>query len=354
MITFLQGITAGECSRSVGLKGFRATLDGGPFLWTPLHGAIAGDNMDLVDTLLKEAQVDLGLYSYGHFLACTEAGPIVCDQIVAACSSSSSYSALLNNPAGPEWPARPLHLAARAGNFNAVNRLLRCSKVDPNARDELTGMTAVHEACQRADLDILRTFGHVSDRLDLLATDFDGKTCIELAVDTKNIQILELLVKMRRNDVLEKVLRSTESPSILVQLEVENLAIARALGYSTTESGDGYVEEKTNDELIIIPLDCDGISESMKNENSENNALSPISMAEFQTVDFSNAGLIDDCVKEETPVLDTRNTELLLISNQIIKLLIDAAGEAGIPDEFHAHHCFARGILYSEFASRNY
>lgn len=307
--------------------------------------------MDLVDTLLKEAQVDLGPHSYGHFLACTEAGPIVCDQIVAACSSSSSYSALLNNPAGSEWPARPLHLAARAGNFNAVNRLLRCSKVDPNARDEVTGMTAVHEACQRADLDILRTFGHVSDRLDLLSTDFDGKTCIELAVETKNIHILELLVKMRRNDVLEKVLRSTESPSILVQLEVENLAIARALGYCTSETGEGYCEEKSNDELIIIPLDCDGMSESMKNENS---ALSPISMAEFQTVDFSNAGLVDDCGREDVPSQDTRNTEMLLISNQIIKLLIDAAGEAGIPDEFHAHHCFARGVLYSEFASRNY
>jgi hypothetical protein len=287
--------------------------------------------MDLVDTLLKEAQVDLGPYSYGHFLACTEAGPIVCDQIVAACSSSSSYSVLLNNPAGPEWPARPLHLAARAGNFNAVNRLLRCSKVDPNARDEVTGMTAVHEACQRADLDILT------------------------AVETKNIHMLELLVKMRRNDVLEKVLRSTEAPSILVQLEVENLAIARALGYSTNESGEGYVEEKTNDELIIVPLDCEGMSDSVKNENSEANALSPISMAEFQTVDFSNAGLVDDCGKEDTiPLLDTRNTEMLLISNQIIKLLIDAAGEAGIPDEFHAHHCFASGVLYSEFAIRNY
>lgn len=334
--------------------GFRATLDCGPFLWTPLHGAIAGDNMDLVDTLLKEAKQDLGSYFYGHFLACTKAGPIVCDQIVNACSSSSSYSALLNNPAGPEWPARPLHLAARAGNFNAVNRLLRCSKVDPNARDDLTGMTAVHEACQRVDLDMLRTFGHVSDRLDLLSTDLEGKTCIELAVETKNVHILELLIKMRRNDVLEKVLRSTEAPSILVQLEEENLAIARALGYSSNESGDGYVEEKANDELDIIPLDVDGIRESMKNENIETGALSPISMVEFQTVDFSNPGLVDDSGKEDIPQPDTRNTEKLLISNQILRLLIDAASEAGIPDEFHAHHCFARGELYSEYASLHY
>ena len=192
--------------------------DLGPNSWTALHGAIAGDNGALVDIILKGRQQDLNSHNYAHFLACSNAGSLVCDQIISACSSSTSYSALLNSQGSCKGSARPLHLAAKARNSHALSRLLRCSKVDPNGRDEVSNLTAVHETCLAGDLEILQIFGQFADRLDLLSVDSKGKTCIDIAIESKNVEMLQLLVKVRRNDVLERILRISDSPSLLVRL----------------------------------------------------------------------------------------------------------------------------------------
>ena len=49
----------------------------------------------------------------------------------------------------------------------------------------------------------------------------------------------------------------------------------------------------------------------------------------------------------------TPTMEALQVSNQIAKILITAAFEAGInSQEFHAHSCFSKGLLYTELTSR--
>ena len=205
-------------------------------------------------------------------------------------------------------------------------------------------MTALHEACRKGDLDALKIFSTVADRLDLLTVDSEGQTCIEFAIYTKNIPVLGLLIMMRRNDVLENVLRTSEVSSILVQLEVENISLAKALGFSDPSCLS--VEENSNDELNIIDAETNAIPVVQQDIAQ----LSPISMAESQTNDSTYVE--NDTETLSVTAVDLPTSETLLTSDQILKLLIMAASDAGIPEEFHANSCFFGGLLYSEFAVR--
>jgi Ankyrin repeats (3 copies) len=343
----LSGAT--PCSRPVPLWGPGMMGDSGPDSWTALHGAIAGDNSALVDALLKEGQQDLDSNYYAHFLACTNAGSTVCDQIISACSSSATYSALLNFPGSCTGTARPLHLAARARNPHALSRLLRCSKVDPNARDNESELTAVHETCLRDDIEMLHMFGQFADRLDLLSVDSRGKTCIDVAIDSKNVEMLKLLVKMRRNDVLERVLRVSSGPSLLVQLEEENLSMAHALGY-VTDSGQGRRAERADDELIVIcETTVDGLVQALQETTIDDSTVLPFSTAPLKCLDPGHGDKLD--IPNSTSVSCTAlpTTQMLLEGNQILRVLISAANDAGIPDQYHYHACFSKGLLFTEF-----
>ena len=375
------------CTRLVPLKGFAfisavmdlpssLTSSSSPlssFCWTPLHGAIARDNVDLFDRLVDLGGGDKSTFNdnyYSHFLAVSSAGSAMCEQVVGACSSiSAPHNILLNSTGGSCYKARPLHLATRSNHSDVVKRLLKCSKVDPNLRDEMTGMTAVHEACKDDNLNILSIFGSVSDRLDLLMTDFHGKTCIDIAIERKNVQMLELLVKMRRNDVLERVLHarhsSIESPSILVSLELENIQFAKSLGYvlQTTELADGgCIEEKSEvdndnrfENKILNPTEIDvAIVESMRDmeiraTNSPSRMAEQSLQAEKSKLSLQNRCIVDNREKHQSLDPIAAMKEMLAVSNQIVKILIVAAHEAGITDrEFHAHPCYSQGTLFTE------
>jgi hypothetical protein len=333
------------------------------FPWTPLHGAISGDNADLVKTLLLDRRIDCSLFPYAHFLSQSFSGAKVCDIVIAACASSSSHSSLLSGSWTP-WTSPPLHVAARSGNTDAIHRLLKCSKVDPNLRDSFTGMTAVHEACVNGNLDVLRTFGAVSDRIDLLIFASDGKTCIETAIESKNVEMLVLLVKMRRNDVLERILHARPgSPggfSLLMQLEFENMAIARALGYGEGKDKENGVdvsdeENQINREQEDV-LDSSNqievsVVESLANMTIENDSSQP--MVDDDVSIHNDLAIYSEVVertKVEIASSDIATEELLLTSDLIVSLLIIAAAEAGIiSQEFHAHICYSQGLVYREY-----
>lgn len=337
------------CSRPVPLWGPGIIGDLGSDSWTALHGAIAGDNSALVDVLLKDGQQDLDSNYYAHFLACTNAGSSVCDQIISACSSSATYSALLNFAGPCTGTARPLHLAARARNPHALSRLLRCSKVDPNARDDESDLTAVHETCLRDDIKMLQIFGQFADRLDLSSVDSRGKTCIDIAIDSKNVDMLKLLVKMRRNDVLERVLRVSGGPSLLVQLEEENLSMAHALGY-VTDTGEGHRAERADDELIVIcEGTVDGLVQALRDITIDDATILPLSTAPLKCLDPGHGDKLDTPNSTSIPCTVLPTTQMSLEGNQILRVLISAANDAGIPDQYHCHACFSKGLLFTEF-----
>ena len=321
--------------------------DLGPNSWTALHGAIAGDNGALVDIILKGRQQDLNSHNYAHFLACSNAGSLVCDQIISACSSSTSYSALLNSQGSCKGSARPLHLAAKARNSHALSRLLRCSKVDPNGRDEVSNLTAVHETCLAGDLEILQIFGQFADRLGLLSVDSKGKTCIDIAIESKNVEMLQLLVKVRRNDVLERILRISDSPSLLVRLEEENCIMAHALGYIPV-SGEGLRAKEADDELIVICEDTE--DDLVQASTTDDSTPLHLNVSPSKSFNSSQVSVPDiSCSGSSSLCSGLPTAQMLLEGNQILRVLISAVNDAGILDQYHYHPCFSKGLLYTEF-----
>ena len=339
------------CSRPVSFWNPDVMGDLGPDSWTALHGAIAGDNGALVDVLLEGGQQDLNSHNYAHFLACTNAGSLVCDQIISACSSSASYSALLNSQGSLKGSARPLHLAAKARNSHALSRLLRCSKVDPNGRDEVSNLTAVHEICLRGDLEILQIFGQFADRLDLLSVDSKGETCIDIAIESKNVEMLQLLIKMRRNDVLERILRKGDSPSsLLVQLEEENCSMAHALGCIPVSGGEHRAKEADNELILICEDTVDGLVQGLQISTIDDSKMLHLNVSPSKSFNSSHVSLPDIlCSGSSSLCAGLPTAQMLLEGNQILRVLISAANDAGIPDQYHYHPCFSKGLLYTEF-----
>ena len=82
---------------------------------------------------------------------------------------------------------------------------------------------------------------------------------------------------------------------------------------------------------------------------------SPCRMAEQSLqAEKSKLSLQNRCItdnREDHQSLDpiAAMKEMLAVSNQIVKILIVAAYEAGITDcEFHAHPCYSQGTLFTE------
>lgn len=265
-----------------------------------------GDNADLVHTLLSK-HIECSLHPYIHHLAVSSTGVKVCYLIVNACASLPSSHSLLNDITSPPWDVRPLNLAIRNGNTNAIVELLGCSKVD------------IH------------------------LTDVNGMTCIETAINDKNIEMLELLIKMRRNDVLEKVLHvsegeSEEGISLLIQLQQENIRLANALGYTV---------KKIEDQSIRIDnLENDNL-ERENNEDSLNEMTISNDISLTQQVSTS---LVTENMTYETEISLLKSVKSLAASDQILKILITAIKESGIcSEDFHAHICFSQGLVYREY-----
>lgn len=355
--------------------------------WTPLHGAIAMDNFDLVRGLLDDNQASITSAPYAHFLTDTLATSSVCEHIVAACAMvySANPSLLGLSLNTPPYSTRPLHLAVRGRHFPAVNALARCPKIDLNARDEISGMTVLHEICLRGDEEMLRMFMDVKDRLDLLvdrmtvpsATNNNNnnndssnplpKSCVEAVLDSRNASMLRILLSMRLNDVLERVLTvrertdeagSSNSHSLLMQLEVENMNLAKAMGFAvpTVSSSSGEAKETNQEEgdevdkglpehLQQMTLGATGetipINDPKDLEEFNSEKVEPLESDQEQnetvpTVQFTLE--IPDGITSE---------EMLVRSDLILKMLLPDINNAGLGD--HAHPCYANGTTYREY-----
>ena len=360
--------------------------------WTPLHGAIAMDNFDLVRGLLDDNQASITTAPYAHFLTDSLATSSVCEHIVAACAAVySTHPSLLGLSLNEPYSARPLHLAVRGRHFSAVNALARCPKIDLNVRDEVSGMTVLHEICLRGDEDMLRMFIDVSDRLDLLvdrlsvpaATNNNNnnetipniphpKSCVEAVLDSRNVSMLRLLMSMRRNDVLERVLTvredtdeggNSKNNSLLFQLEAENMNLAKALGFSppVPPSIVNEIDQEENglpDHLQQMTLGATGENvptSSTLQIDTKDTEFSSEEQEQTQTQLDNNSMDQGQGLEETVPAvqftLDIPNgltsEELLLQSDMILKMLLPVINDAGLGD--HIHPCYANGTTYRDY-----
>ena len=334
--------------------------------WSALHAAIAADNSDLVKALLARGADVVGAYAFVHFTAATNAGVAVVDAVVSAASQSANFQALLNSVAhsgNPECEivARPLTIAARRGNASALQALVGCLKVDPNLRDEATGTTAVHDIVERSDLSALDAVAVAADRIDLLVEGPHGTTSVDVAIEGKDLPVLERLLSMRRNDVVERVLFQRGCvESLLCTAERENIRLATECGFvsSVKQEGEratatGPVEEEKAE--LSSPRQQDE-----QEEAAVANGRGGLGDEETKEVCEEATDLLNQ--KEERlmvplPVADVADAEPRIVSAHDLKLLQESddlvlvlmrAVNGLVGPDVHAHHCFYEGRLYRD------
>ena len=315
----LNGSASGSCSWD--LTNFKL-----PSLWTPLHSCIISHNRSLAMLLLRlkgEGSISLTEQPYLQFFAeqCHDQNTFSSQFVEAVQSLSPTLlnDALKDDP----YNSRPIHAAVRYKNTALVNALIDCARVDLNSRD-ISGSTALLNACRAAystsavpdikSLEVLRLFERASDRLDFLIADNSGETSIDYAINNRILELVKLLLQMRKNDVIERVffVRDGVNKSLLVVLEELNIMLTKqALRQEDSQEVDGKLN-------VTADFNLD--------------RQSSVSMT----------GGIDDADRSEKAAALTSNEELLLL---FLKLGVDG----GLAADLHAHECFSRGVLYREY-----
>jgi hypothetical protein len=266
--------------------------------------------------------------------------------------------------------ARPLHLAVRNGNISAISALVKCPKVDPNIKDESTGLTPIHEAVLKGDVSIIEAFGADRDRVDLCVPDervSGGNTCVDAALQSRNEAVLAALISLRRNDVVERLLtrRTNSKITWLIEIEEENMAMAAKIGLrprtdSALAAEDSFsMSQEVVVEYKVLALEDyiegggeDGEQEPTEEEkgpesNEEEDRAPPPTSQEVIEAEESAAAV--DSLQEPVEVVTATEEDLANLerSDALVRLVLaNVSGLVGL--DSHAHACFFEGLVYRD------
>ena len=312
-----------------------------PVPWTPLHAAIAKNNVNLFKTLVQYGG-DIAAHPYIHFTACyPNVDPRIANFVVQEAALNSNFNSLLNGESDPcerkmEAVSRPLHIGVRYNNLPIIRALMSCSKVNPNAQDSVSGTTALLEACVKSgSIALLEAFAVDRDRIDLLVKDQRGRTCIDVVIEDQNAEALDFLISMRRNDVVEHVLNSSNADrtSILRKLEQENMALAEKCGVHVYQPANAVLSPSKRDNDLSFQSDVEPVNGDDLVAGADGSFVCVDGLDRPDEVEINTAAGSDK--------------ERLEKSDRIIFLLMSAVNETNIvASDVHAHDCFARGKLY--------
>jgi len=351
--------------------------------WNVMLIALKNNNPNLIPYFMQRGfdLVGSGI-KYMH-LAATSKSPLdidVLQNILNACAAQPSYKILLNEAmdTGLEEAIsvirRPLMMAVHHRNMELVKILVRCPKVDLNAVDEVTGMTAFHEACLTQSVELVSAFAAASDRLDMLLSVLPGQNAVAAVINSGNLPLLQQLMDMRKNDVLECLLSENgpegESSSLLIKLEQENLDLASELGYSIASGGDkspgkdvlwkvqsmenseeakGVEEvkemvdalEEHDDNNVDTDVEADEVDLNATTDSFEGLELQQkADMGELNQVE----GLVTKKLKSDEEIEEIKAK--LRKSNELLKVLIPLVNASGIvTSSYHAHAVYFSGQL---------
>jgi hypothetical protein len=240
-----------RCELSTGI-----TLDSKLYNWNAMHIAVLNNNPDLVNFLIESGLQLTDDDRFIHLISTSgvEVDIEIIDQLIFFCSENINYKFYLNEPFNniDSLIRRPLLMAVRQEKISLIKGLISCAKVDINAVDEISGMTAFHEACISDKLPLVQAFRSSSDKIDVFSVGTGLDNCIVSVINKKSLNILNEIISMRKNDVIECLLTDDgENSSFLVRLEESNINLALSLGYqfSSISTADENSEEV---ELIII------------------------------------------------------------------------------------------------------
>lgn len=322
-----------------------------PTTWTPLHAAICNDNGDLCKTLLDKFPFipkDVVMV-----LAALPKTSIETVQIVinAVCQSKDLDSFGLNsfdNRYDVETLVErlvgvavlhctPLHLAVKLNNSNFIR--VACSKLqfNVNAYFDSSVPTAFVTACFPASptgKNLVSCFESAFDRMDLLehfcTTLHQGRqvNCIEAAIYAKDVNLLELFIKYRQNDVLHVVLNEggNRSSSMLLELELEQINLVKQV----------YGER------------LDGIDSSSSSNNSSSSNDDGGGGQWSEQADYSCRSTYYSLVPLESASTDT--IDACDRNCKVLQVLLPLVNESNlIASCAHAHRCFFDNIMYRDF-----
>jgi hypothetical protein len=156
------------------------------------------------------------------------------------------------------------------------------------------------------------------------------------------VPVLAALLSMRKNDVIECLLREREfGNSILMELELENMNIVTKLrggskAYSTSKSNIQNFNADINVSFAVAGED--------ERDNQERDDLT------------NEANVDEEADVESSPASPLRDDERdallseLKRSNDLLSAVLPSINDnAMISVSFHAHECFFNGLLYEQY-----
>lgn len=319
--------------------------------WTVLHAAIVSNSESFLNYIWG-LRVTLFKFPYVHFVASNpNLSEATISSVVMRAALTPVHGSLLN-AALTVYPTPPIHIAVKCRNVEFLKCMCALPQCDPNVVDK-AGRTAIHVACLANDVDLALLFLDYSDAVDILQKDNAGETCVDVAVKSKNVALLNALLSVKRMEVLEHLLAVDESSpnkeSILMRVERENIFLCGMLGIAApVVQTDTTVDVETTTE-DAVPV-----------ERKESDLPPILSETDDGPTAVDMCGTSDDsqrCAEEvaretfartyDNPEEELEKSDALL--QEVILLLQDL----NIADaDVHAHKCFHDGILYREFCSR--
>ena len=333
---------------------FRTIDNIGVSPWDALHAAIQNDNPDMMTYLFDNGFDISNGQKYLNFLIQSKTNhSIDCIKLlVNKLSESPNYKNYLNESDSNDI-RRPLLMAVRNKKIDVINILVNNPKVDLNVIDEISNITAFHEACLTGSIELINTFRPATPRIDLLATGRKNNCIIDI-IESKNIELLLELISMRKNDVIETILtESNEESSYLIKLEEENIKLAKLLGYNlpsdnnnNNNNEESPITDEEGNELERI-VSIEEVQKSF--ENIKISDLSPAIEDYYPSEETKGENIDEKSIKditEESIINIEECNDKFKASNNLLKVLIDLVNSTGIITEsHHAHKIFFDGNL---------
>ena len=296
--------------------------------WPSLLAVILNDNLELLTTLIKDHNVNVGNYPYVAAIANVDPSIIGTDMIekIVSISASSREATVFLNSCTTPYNIRPIHLALRNKNYSLLQLLVSSPQVNLNIVDEISGMTVLHEACEKNDGTAIGIICDAKDRLDLLVENTSQTTVVDYAINTLNSSLLSTFIDIRANDVIERVLSNKnikDDLTLLMQLETQNMVMAQ----------EAIIAQAPDDD-IIIDIENSGPDNQIVDELNDSIASLDLNKTIVKYI------LVDDEKKINKMRKHDQIMKLILLSIQSLGLLT--------PND-HTHTCYYNGSTYSEF-----
>lgn len=181
--------------------------------WTPLHHAINGGSIEVVEYLVEEQGVDLGLFTSTELgqatlnLACS-AGHL---DVIRYLADNGGHRMMDSENEGG---LRPLHIASLAGQLVIVKYLIEEHAVNVQAADSEL-WTAMHYACLSGNLLLVKYLAE-EHCADCDAREMDGWTPLHCAANKGHLHVVKYLSEERRVKVDATVSGSCQGNALCI------------------------------------------------------------------------------------------------------------------------------------------